>query len=302
MTLAAWTTGYAFFPEERALLAGLLRVPRGHAARLRAGARPQLVRYWDPRGERLRPSPEHGPRLRATLIETLERELDEDGRNLLTLSGGVDSSCLAALAAGTAGRSIATLTMITTAAEARNELIHVDRLDRLYGFRRRHVVAFDTAVRMEMLRQAPPSLAPVVHPALCVLPDVAGRAPVRVLLGGEVADHICGAELAFPDWVAEHPPRKVVPHLRAMPFGRAGLKIYGRQRAAARARRPPVPFPREVAGAIRAELREDYEAWWHERRRSAAADRRPHRWVALMLEADGYIEMNWEVASRLGIR
>ncbi|HEX2087837.1 MAG TPA: hypothetical protein VHF89_19280, partial [Solirubrobacteraceae bacterium] len=47
---------------------------------------------------------------------------------------------------------------------------------------------------------------------------------------------------------------------------------------------------------------EDYEAWWHERRRSAAADRRPHRWVALMLEADGYIEMNWEVASRLGIR
>ena len=39
-----------------------------------------------------RPSPEHPRELRRILIETLSRDLDPEGRNLLMLSGGVDSS------------------------------------------------------------------------------------------------------------------------------------------------------------------------------------------------------------------
>ena len=58
------------------------------------------------------PSPEHPRELRRILIETLSRDLDPEGRNLLMLSGGVDSSALGALAVGTVGRRLSSWSMI----------------------------------------------------------------------------------------------------------------------------------------------------------------------------------------------
>lgn len=111
---AIWTTGHGFFPDGRTFLAGVSILARGHFARLERGRPAVFGRYWDPRTNSLRfPSDvlarEHAERLRALLMERLTRDLDPEGGNLLTLSGGVDSSSLAALASGTVGRRVCTL-------------------------------------------------------------------------------------------------------------------------------------------------------------------------------------------------
>ena len=177
LTAAIWLAGRLLMPYARSLLAGLTLVPRGHAAVLEPGRAPRLVRYWDPqpqRGERLAPSPEHPRELRADLLRALERELDPAGRNLLTLSGGVDSSALAALAAGTLGRPISTLTLTGGEGAARErELSYVDHLDERFGFRRRHTRGLSEDARLALLAHAPPSVLPAMHPALGALPSIA---------------------------------------------------------------------------------------------------------------------------------
>jgi len=50
------------------------------------------------------------------------------------------------------------------------------------------------------------------------------------------------------------------------------------------------------------ELRIEYRDWLERRRRDAARDDRPHGYLALRAEADGFVAMNWEAASTLGVR
>ncbi len=304
LAVAAWTTGFGAVPYDRSTLAGMTRIPRGHAAVLEPrAAAPRLVRYWDPRVAEPRRDPDHAPGLRATLLATLDRELDPDGRNLLTLSGGVDSSSLAALAAGTLGRGISTLTLLTAWPRARErELPHIDRLDERFGFRARRLVTFDVAERLRLPGQSPPALTPVMHPALGALPPIVEELQPLVLFGGEVADHLCGSELTFPDWAAETPLHALLRAPRTAPFGRQGVIEWGRLRLLGAARRPPLPLPPELPDWLHPGVRAAYADFWRERRAAAARDRRPHRFMTLMLELDGYIDMNWDVASRLGLR
>jgi len=109
------------------------------------------------------------------------------------LSGGVDSCSLAALAAGTVGRPLWTWSLLPSQAESlRHEMSYIEPLAQRYGFGRRWTVTYHERLIFDLWRAAPKIVFHVLHPALCSLPGVMREAPVRVLLGGEFADEVCG--------------------------------------------------------------------------------------------------------------
>src|SRR5438552_2899149 len=112
----ARTNGLAF-AEGRDAVAGVSILARGHFARIEPRRHVVFGRYWNPRPSSLkRPSDaqarEHTERLRELLVEKLTRDLDPDGGNLLTLSGGVDSTSLAALATRVLRRPVWTWSLL----------------------------------------------------------------------------------------------------------------------------------------------------------------------------------------------
>ncbi len=305
---AVWTTGHGVFPDHRTFIAGVSILGRGCFARLDPPDAPRLRQYWDPRPSRLeRPTPqrttEHAERLRALLLEKLARDLDPQDGNLLTLSGGVDSSSLAALATRVVSRPIWTWSLLPEPEELfRHEMGYIGPLREHCGVARSWVVRFGAATRLELLRSAPRLAFHIVHPALCALPGILREAPVRVLFGGEFADEVCGSAFTLPDWAAATSLAALIRGLGRLPFGRRDVLRWVRRSFQRLARRPALPFPTDLPEFVRPELRLEYRDWRERRSRDAARDDRPNGYLALRAEADGFVAMNWEAASTLGVR
>ena len=139
---ASWVRTPADLPR-RAHVRGRGLDPSPREPHRAAPARaPRTGSYWDPRpdaGAEPESSPEHPRELRRILIETLSRDLDPEGRNLLMLSGGVDSSALGALAVGTVGRRLSSWSMIPASEPARShELSYIDPLVSRFGIEPAH--------------------------------------------------------------------------------------------------------------------------------------------------------------------
>ena len=305
---AVWTTGHGVFPDHRTFIAGVSILGRGCFARLDPPDAPRVRQYWDPRPSRLeRPTPqrttEHAERLRALLIENLARDLDPQDGNLLTLSGGVDSSSLAALATRVVGRPIWTWSLAPEPEELfRHEMGYIRPLREHCGVARSWVVRFGAATRLELLRSAPRLAFHIVHPALCALPGILREAPVRVLFGGEFADEVCGSAFTLPDWAAATSLAALIRGLGRLPFGRRDVLRWVKHYLQRLTQRPGLPFPADLPAFVLPELRIEYRDWLERRRRDAARDDRPHGYLALRAEADGFVAMNWEAASTLGVR
>lgn len=303
---AVWTTGHAFFPDGRTFLAGVRILDRGGFARLERGGACGLGRYWNPRPKRLtRPTPErireHAERLRTILCEKLMRDLDPEDGNLLTLSGGVDSSSLGALAAGTLGRKVWTWSFLPDPQDLfEREMSFIAPLAGRFGFERQWGVRARERTRIDLLESAPRTVFHVIHPALCDLHRIQREAPVRVLFGGEFADEVCGSAFTFPDWVNH----TSLPALLAgsFPAGSRDVLRWVKHRVFAAARRPRLPFPEALPDLVREGVRQEYREWLERRTREAASDHDPWRHLSMRAEADGFVAMNWEATSALGIR
>ena len=131
---ASWVRTPLIFPYGRTFVDGVSILPRGSRTELVPGRAPRTRSYWSPRpdvGAEPESSPEHPRELRRILIETLARDLDPEGRNLLMLSGGVDSSALGALAVGTVGRRLSSWSMIPDSEPARVSRALLHRSPRL---------------------------------------------------------------------------------------------------------------------------------------------------------------------------
>ncbi|HXE99976.1 MAG TPA: asparagine synthase-related protein [Solirubrobacterales bacterium] len=299
---AILTSGYDAAPDRRTFVAGVRLVGRGEYVRL-DGGRAAFGRWWDPRqGAAPRPAADHAERLRSALLATLERDLAPEGENLLALSGGVDSSAVGALAAGTLGREVSTLTVLSDdeAARARDRR-YVDALTEAVGFRRRKMVVVDRERRLALLDE-PRVPFHVPMPYLCLLPSVADEWPVSVLVGGEFADHTVGSALTLRDWARHTTLSGLWGTRRALPTGPADIRRWFVYRLRRALRRPPVPWPGELPSLVRPELRDQYRDWLRDRRRAAAHDDGPMPYLAMFLERQGFLGMHWEVTSSLGVR
>jgi asparagine synthetase B (glutamine-hydrolysing) len=307
LALAALATGNSLFVDRRTPVEGVRLLEAGELAVLEAEWR--IRRYWDPADTAPVPPTraalaDHAARLRAGLCRNLDLGLSESGGNLLTLSGGVDSSSLAALTARAIRRSFSTLTFVSDDPCAREWDLGFVRP--LIAACAPHVMAshqrpLGVEHRLALLSRAPKEVAVVFHPALCVLPELAREQDVRVLFGGEFADALLGSSFTIDDW-----SRNLAPRLLGSP--RTALTLLKHRRAWARhtlgraMRRPLLPYTPELAPFMRSELQAEYADWHRAQQRRVLDDPRPR---ALLDERrrsfESPIAMNWEVASGLGV-
>lgn len=304
---AVWLTGYTFFPSARTPIEEISLLPRGHYARDLGPSRITFRSYWDPRPHseaELVPTEEHSRRLRSLLIQTLERDLDPAGNNLLTLSGGVDSSSLGSLAAGVLRRPVSTLTLLPAFPAGRaRELAFVDSVRNRFAFGQGWNIVLDPETKMNLLAEAPQTVFPVLHPLLWALPKIHQESTIRTYFGGEFGDEVCGAYATVPDWVRHTSLVSLARNLRQLPLGPRDVLRWTKRRSLERVGKPILPFVGEnLPDWAKEELHEEYREWLHELRTRINRDRRPLRYLTLSMDGDGWLPMNWEVTSSLGIR
>jgi asparagine synthetase B (glutamine-hydrolysing) len=303
-----WASFQPMFPGARSFLRGVTVIPAGHVAEVRAGraVRPRL--WWNPWPEELRwPSraarASHVEGFREAVLTTLDREVAEEPVNLLTLSGGVDSSALAYLVGRHLRRPLAALSFVPPAEgpEAPLEASYLDPLVNDLAITRHVRHPLDGMRRMSFVPGTPSVVFPVCHPALQVLPRLVEEWGVEVLVGGEFADEICGGWFAYPDWLDRVSPLHLVLGAKALPRGRRDLRAWaGRRRPG---RLLAGPWPESLATWVRPEVEEEYQAWRAVQLSDLRASAAPHRYQrALLASQEGVTAMNWEVCSFLGVR
>lgn len=98
---AVWYLAFGMPPPGRTLARGIERLPAAHVLTWEPGGAPLVQRYWTPlRADAERDAtPEVVDRLRTVLDEAVVRRIEPGGDHGLFLSGGIDSSYLAASAA-----------------------------------------------------------------------------------------------------------------------------------------------------------------------------------------------------------
>jgi asparagine synthetase B (glutamine-hydrolysing) len=302
---ASWVPNLRFI-HGRTFVERVSILPRASHTELLPGHPPRTGVYWDPRpgdAEELRPSPEHPRELRRILIETLSRDLDPKGRNLLMLSGGVDSSSLAALAAGALGHGLSSWSLIPPAEpEHSRELSYVDSVVSRFGIEPAQRLNFTEEIHRFWIAGAQGFPFQIVNPALTDLPRVRAEQEVRVLMCGLFADEICAHRQRMPDWLAHTSLRSLLVGA-PLPFGRHDYVSWARRKVGASLRRPPgAQYAGELPGWAHPEAGEEYWEWLARRRAAWARDRRPLRDFADRVAADGWVPMNWEGTTPLGVR
>jgi len=303
---AVWYAGLPLFPDNRSFLTDVAVVPFGHHAVLGPDHPPRLARHWDPRPAVLAPSTaerlaDHATRLRELLLAYLERHLAE-GANLLTLSGGVDSSALAILAAGVLGRGVSAFSLVPPSEPARlREIGFLDLVEQRSHLVRCHRVDYTPEWALSHLGGMPDVGFPILHPALRALPEIMAEEAVAVLFGGESADEMVGSlNFTMPDWIT-HTRLPGLRH-RSLPSGPRDVLRWWKWRLRSLAGAPRMAASAELPPEVSAPVRDEYQEWWHRRRRALAGDRRPRAFTAAVLELDGWLAMNWEATTALGVR
>ncbi|HVF12298.1 MAG TPA: asparagine synthase-related protein [Actinomycetota bacterium] len=305
---AIWSTGFGAFPWHRSFLKGVSALAPAHLVGVTEG-KAEVSCYWDPRPHKLeKPSRVHlyecGEQLRTLLIANLERDLHPTGLNLLTLSGGIDSSSLAHLARNVAGVRVASLSLIPPGEGPDLDLAlsFLDPQVESLGICPSWKYPLGFKERKEYLTRAPHHVIPVIHPALCVLPETNRESKVDVVFGGEVADSICGAPLTLPDWVRAVSPFKLITWLPRLPFGERDALKWLKWRVAWMRGHPVLPYPEALPPFFDESLKGEYRHWRRDQEISLKADRRPKSYLGLDLSQDVWLAMNWETTSALGIR
>src|SRR5205814_10733500 len=117
----------------------------------------------------------------------------------------------------------------------------IERVVEAYGIEPAELVSATSERTLGWINDAPGLPFQITHPALCELPRIAAERPVRVVVGGEFADDVCGELGRITDWaLATSPGRILTPASR--PFGRRDILRRGQRRLLCRLGRPALPF------------------------------------------------------------
>lgn len=322
---AVWASSWPTFPDGRTPLKDVKILARGSFAKIENG-RVTTGRYWNPRPEKIHyPTPteadEHARRLREILLEKLQRDLDPRGGNLLTLSGGVDSSSLCALSAGLLGFKVMTWSTLHSKENNekayRHDLSYIEPLRRQYGIEKYWEAFVPKTGAVEFWLKGPRFVFHVLHPALCSLPDVLKEADVNVLFGGEYADKVCGQSFTVPDWARQTSLFRVLTDVRGLLREPKDPVRWLKQKFYLWRGEPQMPIPQNLLTGSRGvsrknerplefftkEVIEEYQEWYDRQKKRLLEDRRPWRYLAIDSEImDSFVTMNWEACSALGIR
>lgn len=326
---AMWLSGWPCFAQNRSHLQGVKILHKGerYDAVLPAspsgrgrpegageGASSAITRYWyPPLASELRwPTPkieqEHQAEFRTLLIESLRHNLDPDGGNLLSLSGGVDSSSLLALTAGHLKYPVKTFSLIPpkSARFYEREMGYLDALWSQYQVEHQELEIRSEA-ELDLARQFPPLLFPLFNPTTLALTGPLRDAGIRVSFGGEFADEVVGSSsFTLPDWARHVPVWRLPFLLKRLPRSRRlPLHMLDQQVVRRISGRAAAPFPDKLADWIsaalepqRAALQRQVEAQWAQTGVGGYAN--PTLWLRTIYM--DFQPMQWEVCAWLGVR
>ncbi|HEU4523231.1 MAG TPA: asparagine synthase (glutamine-hydrolyzing) [Thermoanaerobaculia bacterium] len=217
---------FGYVLEPRTMFAAIRRVPAGAWMRFTAAGE-EMVRYWKPEEIAIQPRDAEDAILELrTLIETaVTKQVMSDVPVGVFISGGMDSSILAALASSAIGVDKVHTFSAQFAEESYDESGDAAKI--AARMRTRHVpVRTDEETLMEALRAVTRGVAePIADPA--ILPTYllarTAREHVKVVLSGEGADELFGG---YPTYVGH----KLAPLYSRLPaFARHGVdSVVGR--------------------------------------------------------------------------
>jgi asparagine synthase (glutamine-hydrolysing) len=230
---------HGYLPAERSILAGARQLPPGHLLRWRPGGEAELERYWQPPvpvAASDEPLDDLVSELRRLLEDSVRSRLIADVPLGVFLSGGVDSTLIAALAARQSSAPIKTFTVgydvgeVSEAEQARATAAEIGS--------EHHELTLPMA---EVAARVPTVLAaldqPLADQSLPAFHAIAefAREDVTVAVGGEGADELFGGYpryrwLARAERLGRRLPRPLAAIAaggleRALPAGRASRLV-----------------------------------------------------------------------------
>lgn len=309
LPLALWSITTPLHLDGRTIVRGITRMPRSSHLRMDPGIAAKTTDLADaflgePASERSATRKEVALALRRAVLHSLETELIPDGHNLLSLSGGMDSSALASVVRGM-GRPFKAVSLLSSHPQVRaRELIYIrSALGPKYPGDWLEIPWLHREYQTEVLDKAPPILHPVLHPVLCELPDIQRQHPVEVYFGGEFCDELIGGASVVPEWCGDTP---ILQAWRETPVRLQGRTIsfwvYIQERLRSALGGIPPSLRNELPGYIDASLRLEYRDWLNRFRSTAstlAANLPLLRWQQIYTPL---FDMNWEAASSLSVR
>ncbi|HUR41127.1 MAG TPA: asparagine synthetase B family protein [Verrucomicrobiae bacterium] len=308
---AIWVMGWGGNLSNRSHLAGVRSLAVGETVTFASpDTAAAITRYWCPQPLEppLRPDSKlarsRQGRVRALLLDSLSKSLDPQGANLLSLSGGVDSGVLLSLATQKLGFQIMTWSQLPPEGVATRdrEIGFVRPLRTWAGVSRFWEDDLTPDSFEALIQQAPPISFPVIHPALCSLATITREQQVRVLLGGEFADEVCGSRLSTPDWAAGTALSELLSEPSAWPFGRSAPARWLKGRVLAAIGRPYVMHPDGLLEFVPEELKREYQDELARMRRWVNGLPAAHRYMFTRHVTNDFAAMNWEACSHYGIR
>ena len=193
-TLIAEHLAFGFSADERTLFRGIRQLPPGHTLTIRPGGKPEIRRYWDALpAERFEQKPEEEwvRECRAGFELSVRQRLMSDVPLGMFLSGGVDSSAVAAVLKGIADGPVKTYS-VGYAEQQYSELDYAAQTARAIGTAHREVRLgsdefFDALPRLVWHEDKP-----LAWPSSISLHFVSRLAAeeVKVVLTGEGADEL----------------------------------------------------------------------------------------------------------------
>ena len=244
---------FEYVPAPHSILAGIDKLPPGHQLTMSPGGKPRVVQYWDLSfaPDASLDADEWAQAFRQALEQSVRQQLVSDVPVGVFLSGGVDSSAVAAIATQVSGRAIKTFSLGFP--EASYDERPLARLVAQHCGTDHTEVEFSATDAAALLENAGDLLdEPLVDGSFLPLYRLsqAARRTVRVVLSGDGADELfCG----YPTFLAERGVRWVQRWPRwcrhAASYGVSRLPAsprYGSAQFLLKQFFRGLPFPREV--------------------------------------------------------
>jgi len=311
-----WLSGLAKLTVGRSLLEGVASLEGGTMLALPLHGRPSVVNYWKrPLVDALLPNRDaqkqnYVERISSIITESVQLNLDPLGRNLLSLSSGVDSAIVASLTRRRTCHEFRTHSILfEDPSTRRRDESYLDTLEKELGLTATRVVHRTPQQSLALRREhSPPCLIQIAKDEYCTLADDVTQHGTRVFFNGHFADTLFDARgQQTLDWVRMSPFSAIF-FEKNRPASRGTLlSDWARWHAlTSRDIRPRRCIP-PLTSLANQRVQEQYRAWYSERwqaKGSASIESNTSfRWdVHQRLREEVYLGTHWEVGSLQGAR
>jgi len=200
-TLAEYLA-FGYISEAESMYAGIRKLPPGHTLRLEEGGQLEIFQYWDldgPVDDGALPGEYYVGRYRELLEECVSSHLMSDVPLGMFLSGGIDSSAIAAIMARMIDRPLQTFS-VAFKERAFNELEYAREVARAIGADSHEIVIDDNDFFGALPRLVWHEDEPIAHSSSVPLYFVSAlaRQHVTVVLTGEGSDELLAGYGKYP--------------------------------------------------------------------------------------------------------